>query len=109
MPFVIKTLPKNLDALKSAIDGKSEAWVRIYLKRAVDYHSPLATGTLKKNEVDTYNNFAMNLYQYWLQTDSNLKRVCKLQLQEMLSQSLALVTKAEKHKFETLFDCFIKH
>ena len=85
MPFVIKHLPENLEAVKAAIDGKTDAWVRIYLKRAVDYHSPLATGTLKKNEADTYNNFGMSLYQYWLQSDSNLKGVCLLQLQEMLS------------------------
>lgn len=85
VPFVIKIIPESAESLQKAIDGKDEAWVRVYLKRIVDYHSPLATGSLKKNEIDKYNNFGMSLYKIWLKADSDLKNVCKLQFQEMLS------------------------
>ena len=110
VPFVVKEIPQSLKAVQSAISGKKADWVRVYLKRIVDYHSPLATGSLKKVEIDLFNNFGMSLYQYWQQAESaSVKLACKLQLQEMLSQSLILALKAEKHKFETLFERFTQY
>ena len=70
VPFVVKEIPQSLKAITAEIGGKKADWIKVYLKRIVDYHSPLATGSLKKAEIDLFNNFGMSLCQYWQQVDS---------------------------------------